>query len=67
MRYAVLATDYDGTLATQGRVDPPTLKRFASVRPGTAFWWPVPRPAASQRLSLPDGAGHRKAHSLVRS
>jgi len=32
MRYAVLATDYDGTLATQGHVDAPTLAALEKVR-----------------------------------
>src|SRR5438128_12665455 len=32
MRYAVLATDYDGTLATQGHVDAPTLAALEEVR-----------------------------------
>jgi len=32
MRYAVLATDYDGTLATQGHVDAPTPAALEKVR-----------------------------------
>src|SRR5207253_10623520 len=32
MRYAVLATDYDGTLATQGHIDAPTLAALEEVR-----------------------------------
>jgi hypothetical protein len=32
MRYLGLASDYDGTLATQGRVPPPTLEALARLR-----------------------------------
>jgi hydroxymethylpyrimidine pyrophosphatase-like HAD family hydrolase len=32
MRYAVLATDYDGTLATQGHMDSPTVTVLEKVR-----------------------------------
>jgi HAD superfamily hydrolase (TIGR01484 family) len=32
MRYLALVTDYDGTLATDGRVDPPTLEAIRRLR-----------------------------------
>src|SRR5262245_23768050 len=31
MRYYALATDYDGTIATNGLVDPPTVEALQSV------------------------------------
>jgi len=47
MRYAVLATDYDGTLATQGHVDSGGFPRTVA-----AFAGSTSRPAATASASI---------------
>ena len=40
MRYLALATDYDGTLALNGRVDAPTVAALQSLRESGRFGKP---------------------------